>query len=98
MRRTTSDPATASAPCRATRAMAHALAHEIGLRPAVHLAFQERQPRHVALGRTVAVRLAQGGGDGGILLAQACRATPERGEVTAARPREPGVAGRGVPL
>src|SRR6476646_1300786 len=89
-KRTTSAPSTASTPGRSARAMEHALAQEIGLRPAVHLAFQQLQPGDVAFSRAVAVRLAQGGGDGGVILAQAFRATPELGDVPAARPVEPG--------
>ncbi len=85
-------------PPASTRPVEHPLAEEIRLRPAIHLALQQLQPRHVALGRAVAIRLAQGRRDGRVVLAQALRPGPELGDVAARRPDEPGIEGHRVPL
>lgn len=78
--------------------MEHALTQEIGLGPAVHLALQQLQARDVALGRAVTVGFAQGGGDGGVILAQTLRATPELGDAAALGLGKPGIEGCRVPL
>jgi hypothetical protein len=46
----------------------HTLSEQVQLGPSIHLAFEELEPRHLALRLSIAVRKLEGGPYSGILL------------------------------
>jgi hypothetical protein len=48
--------------------MQHTLSEQVQLGPSIHLAFEELEPRHLALRLSIAIRQLAGGAHGGILL------------------------------